>query len=339
MRNLIKHPVAFCGALFFFFLFSSCNHDESTDSASKETVLLSVSVTGITESDENTEITRNNSNDSHQQMITTIPLGNNIAMEATMTRNTAITRATTVLAAEVRYRVIAFKKGKVNSMGYINHCDYVAGTTGTAPEFILPAGVTYTFVCYSFNTTKALPAFNKNALDIAANPVTSDLLYAKFDKTITATDKALSFSFVPKFSEVTVVADATGLKKNISDISTYLSPNYSATLAVSTGELTSSGTATAHAIPWGTIAAAQTVTSNTCMMFTNASSAMTINIPSITIEGVTRTGLTARFSSTTMQPGNKYTLILAFKGESTPAGVLEDEWATKDSILNGGIQY
>ena len=339
MKNFIKHPIAFCGTLFFFFLFSSCNRDESADSASKETVPLSVSVTGITESDENTEITRNSSNDSHQQMGTTIPLGNGIVMRATMTRNTAITRATTVLAAEVRYRVIAFKQGKVNGTGYVNHCDYVAGTTETAPEFILPAGVTYTFVCYSFNTTEALPVFNKNAPDITANPATSNLLYAKFDKTITASDKALSFSFAPKFSEVTVVADATGLGKSISAISTNLSPNYNATLALSTGELTSSGTETPRAIPWGTIAAAQTVTSNTCMVFTNASSAMTINIPSITIEGVTRAGLIARFSSTTMQPGNKYTLILFFKGESTNPGIQEDEWATKDSIVSGGIQY
>lgn len=339
MKNLIKHSVLLLGSLFSVFLSSSCSREESADSTSKEAVALHVSVTGITESDENTEITRGgNGSDMSKPQIVTIPTGNGTMLEATLERSIATTRATTTLTNGVKYRVIAFKQGKVNSTGYMNHSDFVAGTAGTTSDFYLPGGVTYTFVCYSFNSTDALPAFDKNDLNVTANPATSNLLYTKFDKAITATDKALSFSFAPKFSEVTVVADATGLVKSISAISTHLFPNYSATLALSTGELTASGSS-ARVIPWGTITAAQTITSNACTVFTNAGSVMTISIPSVTIEGVTRTGLLARFSSTTMQAGKKYTLKLIFKGVETQPGVKEGDWFPKDSILNGGVQY
>ena len=312
MKNNRKYAYLLWAALFGMLLMPSCNDENKcNDSLSEEIVTLNVSLMGITEKIESIEITKSETEARATRTIT-VPTGNNMVLEATLAPAPA-TRGTNALATGVKYRVIAFKQGNISATGYISHADYAVGTTGAIAGYLhVPAGTTYTFVCYSQNSTDNLPAFNNAVLDVTANPATQNLLYAKFDQTITSSAKTLSFSFTPQFSQVTVIADATNMAQNISAISATLSPNYSCTLSLNSGEMINANTYTACPIRWGTITPGQTLYSTPCRLFTNGSSTVTINIPSVTIGDITQTNLTATFNNKIIQIGNKYTLRLQF---------------------------
>lgn len=311
MKHLRKYPTLFLVALFIVLLISSCSNEESTDPLSNETVELRVSLTGISESDENTEITRGGAEAPKPQTVT-VPASKGMTLEATL-EPTPTTRGTTALATGVKYRVIAFKQGNVSTAGYVSYADYAVGTAEPIANILhVPAGVTYTFVCYSLNSTATLPAFNESELNVATNPATDDLLYAKFNQIITFSGQTLTFSLAHKFTQVTVIADAIAMAQDISEISVALSPNYSASLNLGTGVMTA-GTASERTIPWGAITAGQTVTSSPCAAFINGSSTVVVYIPSVTIGGTTRQNLYASFSGNALQIGYKYTLRLTFK--------------------------
>ena len=317
-------------------LFTACSKQETPNLPTGEVVALSVTTPHINESDQNTEITRSGSALPATQTVT-VPIDNsNMMLEAALEPvKTATTRANTALATGVKYRIIAFENGNVTTAGYISYADYKVGTTEpVAGELLVPTGVTITFVCYSLNTT-SLPAFDENTLDIAANPLTNDLLYTQFNQEITSENKTLSFSFGHKFSQVTVIADATGMALNITAISATLAPNYAVTMAVADGTLTA-GTSTARTIPWGTVTEGQTVTSSACNVFTNGSNTITVSIPSVTIQGVTKNNLTATFSSNSMQSGYKYTLRLKFSRTVEGISVAGLTWAPGNLIYTGG---
>ena len=332
MENNRKYAGLLWAALFGMLLMSSCNDENKcNDSLSEEIVTLNVSLMGITEKNESSEITKSGTEVPATRTVT-VPTGNNMVLEATLAPAPA-TRGTNALATGVKYRVIAFKQGNISAAGYVSHADYAVGTTGTIAGYLhVPAGTTYTFVCYSQNSTDNLPAFNNAVLDVTANPATQSLLHAQFDQAITSSAKTLSFSFTPQFSQVTVIADATAMEKDITNINAALLPNYSASLNLSTAALTAE-TAAERTIPWGTITAGQTLTSVPCAVFTNGDSSICINIPSVTIGGITRTNLTATFGSNSMQAGHKYLLRLKFRKEGVVTGSLM--WAMGNLIKSG----
>lgn len=318
--------------LLLIFAFTACNHEEDIPETSK-LVALTVTIPQITESDETTELAPDTAKTPSATQLPIVPAGNGMTLEASLERNTPTsTRGSIALATGVKYRVIAFKQGNVTTAGYISYADFVVGTTGSvAGELHVPTGSAYTFVCYSLNTT-SLPTFNLNSLNVAANPATDDLLYAKFNQTITVASSTVSFSFAHKFSQVTVIADASSLGKNITAISSTLSPNYSATLTLADGTLTA-GTSTARTIPWGTFTASPFLNASACTVFTNGSTAISVSIPSITIGGTTKTNFTATFGGNSMQPGYKYTLRLRFKSSGVVIGGLT--WAPGNLIKSG----
>ena len=319
------------GALCFSVL-AACGKEENTLTGGQ--VSLTVATPRISESDNNTEITRSGSTSTPAPQTVTVPAGNGMTLEATLEPSPqAATRAVTQLAAGVKYRVIAFEQDNVTAAGYKSHADFEVGTDGTMDgDLHVPAGDTYTFVCYSLNSSEALPAFDADNLNIAANPATNDLLYTKFNQAITQASKTLSFSFEHQFSLITVIADATKLAQNITAITATLSPNYPTTMAMADGALTA-GTAAARSIPWGTVTAGETITATDCTVFTNASSTITVSIPSVTIGTTTRTNLKATFGTNAMQQGYKYTLRLKFKAYGIVlAGVT---WAEGNLIYTG----
>lgn len=306
------------GYVFLFFLaglgtllVSSCHKEENVDSFCGETVALRVSVSGI--NDCKVVVDGGNRSDyaiSSCLQSVTVPAGNSLQLKATLEQSPVATRGTTPLTTGVRYRVIAFKQGNVSAAGYLSHADFAVGTAEPIAGYlhVLP-GATYTFVCYSMNGT-TLPVFDKTALDITTNPTEGDLLYAKFDQAITVTGNALVFGFTPKFSQITVIADATSMKQDITAISAEISPNYSATLTLASGALTALGDAGSRVISWGTVTPGQTVAAKACTVFTNGSKGIRVTIPSVTIGGTTQVDLKAFFGSNTMQAGGKYTLRL-----------------------------
>lgn len=311
-------------------LLTGCNGEDNPD-AERNTqqtglVVLNVSAPAISNTDENQEITRS----AGAPQTVTVSAGNSLTMEATLEPNIAITRSnTTVLDAGVCYRIIAYKQDDVSAEGYISHGDFVAGGSGTNTALHVPAGNTYTFVCYSLNSTVALPAFNAQQTEITADPRTDDLLYARFNQVITATNKTLMFTFKHQFSLITVVADTTQPRVDVINITAALTPCYTATLHSATGALTAAEAFYARSIPWGIISAGQTVTATPCTVFTNGSNAITLNIGSVALGQAsnTRTQLTATFGTQSMNPGTKYTLRLKFKGTV---------WANGNLAYNSG---
>lgn len=288
---------------------SSCSNQENQELPKETLIRLGVLTPDITENEDNLEMTRSSSSvlSSETKLISA---GNGLELVATLERNASTTtRGVTSLATGIKYRVLVFKQNDVSTSGYISYADYEVGVTGPiAGELHVPTEATYTFACYSLNGAN-LPVFDPDLLDVTADPVTDDLLYTKFDQAITTTTKTITFSFLHRFSQVIVIGDATSLEKDISAISANLSPNYSATLNLSSG-LLAPGTVGTRTIPWGTITTGQTVTSIPCTVFTNGSSSVTVYIPSLTIGGKTKTNLTATFGSSVMQAGAKYTLRL-----------------------------
>ncbi|MCI1682091.1 MAG: hypothetical protein LKI39_05990 [Bacteroides sp.] len=292
-------------------LLVSCEKDATSTSGLSPggEVLLRVSVVGVNESEE-TELTR--STDGVVKTVN-IPMADGGRLEASLNKVSTQTRATTSLSNNVTYRVIAFKQGQVNASGFVSYGDFTVSGATTTNTFHVPEGYTYTFVCYSLNTISALPPFDKNSLDITVAPSSYDLLYYKFDQAITASNHSLLITFVHKFSRIQVVADASDMAQNITTISAQLSPNYSTILTLANGNLTATGASSSITIPWGTITAGTTVTSSPATIFTNGASDITVNLSSVTIGGLVKTGFVLPFSGATLETGKSYVIRLKFK--------------------------
>lgn len=307
---------------------SSCSDEDSrTVFLSHDMVTLSISATGVIEDDNSNELSRSNEN-LFEPLSVNIPIDSSMVMHATLER-AQVTRSVTSLAVGTKYRVIVFKQGSVTDAGYVCHADFAVGATLPIAGYLhVPAGITYTFVCYSLNSVTSLPVFTKSILVDAINPITNDLLYTRFDQNISSANEPLSFCFRRQFSQITVIADATCMKQNITAISASLLPNYSALLDLGTGTLTRVES-TVRIIPWGIVTAGQTVTSTPCTVFTNGSNAIRLNIPSVTIGNITKTDLTAFWGSNVMQPGSRYILRLKFVASS----------GNSDGISGGGVTW
>lgn len=311
-------------------LLTACNGEDEPNAEPNtpqdQQVLLNVSAPGISNANENQEITRS----AGALQTVTVSAGNGLTMEATLEPNTAVTRSnTTALNAGVCYRIIAYKQDDVSAEGYISHGDFVAGGSGTNTELRVPAGSTYTFVCYSLNSTASLPAFNAEQAQITADPQTDDLLYARFNQAITTTAKTLAFTFKHQFSLITVVADATQPRADVVSITAALAPCYTAALNLATGAMAATEASYYRSIPWGVISSAQTVSANPCTVFTSGSHAITVSIGSVALGQASniRTNLTATFGSQTMNLGTQYTLRIKFKGTA---------WADGNLTYNSG---
>src|SRR5574344_827033 len=203
-KNKCNYLVALSLFLASGFLFG-CGSDDTAvyeaNNYNNPSVPVSITVSGDDwASDES--ITRSGSS-SIEKVI--VPMDNGYSLFATLEPAArAQTRATAVVAG-VRYRVVAYKQNDVSAAGYMSHADYVVGAA--APKFLLPINCTYTLVCYSYNSTATLPAFNKNSTTIAVNPA-NDVMYCKKDVTVASSNISFSIVFSHIFSKVTVIADA-----------------------------------------------------------------------------------------------------------------------------------
>lgn len=226
------------------------------------------------------------------------------------TRTTSATN-TVYVGNGKKFRVIAFKQGDVSASGYISHGDFTVGGDNTLNTFRVPYNATYTFVCYSLENT-TLPAFDKEALDITADPASDNLLYCKFDQQITSDKSLLSISFDRMFPRVQVVADATPLDANITAIKTLrLTPNYKGRLSLANGTLSTTGSSSAVSLTWGTLTAAQTQASSIASIY-SGTGVVTIAIPSVTIGGKTVTDLSVQTGSALSNSGTTYRYTLKF---------------------------
>src|SRR5574344_1338528 len=238
-----------------------------------------------------------------------VPMDNGYSLCATLEPAArAQTRATPV-AAGIRYRVVAYKQNDISAAGYMSHADYVVGAA--APKFWLPINCTYTLVCYSYNSTATLPAFNKNSTTIAVNPA-NDVMYYKKDITVTDVNTSFSILFSHLFSKVTVIADASVDGYNVTACTGSLSPNYSATASLVNGSLVK-GTSAAKSLGWSSLGT-PVVTSDAAVVYT-AGETVTCTIAktifaSVPVSGVGNKSVTV--TGKTMEPGKSYVIRLSF---------------------------
>ncbi|WP_321480776.1 hypothetical protein [uncultured Bacteroides sp.] len=305
--------------LFVSFLCSCSNDDSDSGSVDKES-RVAVHVR-VGESWKGEEVVSSRSTSSAASSSVTVPLDKHWSMVATLSPVKDVhSRAGSSLSNGVRYRVIAYKENDVSASGYVNHADYIVG--GTAPDFWLPVNHTYTFVCYSYASTSALPAFDSSVTDLSVTP-DNDLLYYKTNVNITSGSSSFSIAFDHVFSQVTVTATSSG--SNITACSATLSPNYSATLPLSSGVATVSGTSSAKVLSWSS-PNGTSVSCNASTVFSNAEP-VTLIFTSITIGSTTLTDKSITFTAKSMSANTKYVLTVNFKKAIT--------WAKGNLIKNG----
>src|SRR5574344_752066 len=239
-----------------------------------------------------------------------VPMDNGYSLCATLEPSVESQTRATPVAAGIRYRVVAYKQNDVSAAGYMSHADYVVGAA--APKLLLPINCTYTLVCYSYNSTAALPAFNKNSTTIAVNPA-NDVMYCKKDVTVASSNISFSIVFSHIFSKVTVIADASADGYNVTACTGSLSPNYSATASLVDGSLVK-GTSTAKTLGWSSLGT-PVVTSDAAVVYT-AGETVTLTFATLSIATSPVTNLTNQsviFTGKTMELGKSYTLRVAFK--------------------------
>src|SRR5574344_1192691 len=253
-----------------------------------------------------------------------VPMDNGYSLFATLEPAArAQTRATTV-AAGIRYRVVAYKQNDISAAGYMSHADYVVGAA--APKFLLPINCTYTLVCYSYNSTATLPAFNKNSTTIAVNPA-NDMLYCNKDITVTDVNTSFSIRFSLLLSKVTVIADASADHYNITACTGSLSPNYSATASLVNGSLVK-GTSAAKSLGWSSLGTP--VATSTATTVYTAGETVTLTFATLSIATSPVTNLTNKsitFTGRTMAQGKAYTLRVAFKQRGIVVPGINVYWA------------
>src|SRR5574344_1471401 len=308
-KNKFNYLVALSLFLASGFLFG-CGSDDTAvyeaNNYNNPSVPVSITVSGDDwASDES--ITRSGSS-SIEKVI--VPMDNGYSLFATLEPAARAQTRATLVAAGIRYRVVAYKQNDISAAGYMSHADYVVGAA--APKFLLPINCTYTLVCYSYGSAAALPAFDKNSTDIAVTS-SNDMLYCKTDIPVTDVNSSFSILFSHLFSKVTVIADASVDGYNVTACTGSLSPNYSATASLVDGSLVK-GTSAAKSLGWSSLGT-PVVTSDAAVVYT-AGETVTLTFATLSIATSPVTNLTNQsviFTGKTMELGKSYTLRVAFK--------------------------
>ncbi|OYD45262.1 hypothetical protein CHU00_12650 [Sphingobacterium cellulitidis] len=213
----------------------------------------------------------------------------------------------------VKYRIMVYNENGSHQGNY----DYIYGSEDPDNPLKVNAGKTYTFVIYSVNSTTDLPnVTSQNSLTSASiNSVSGDLMYFKKKVNITHGDNYLDAILVHQFSQITTSIEMdnsmTGSIEAISN--TKITPTRSAgNLKLSDNSLTfSSGTTTANVnfptVPGSTT----TITADSTLIFSPATTSANFVIGSITLDGETKTNISV--PNIKITPGHKYKLLLRFR--------------------------
>ncbi|MFD2598335.1 hypothetical protein ACFSQ3_05165 [Sphingobacterium corticis] len=190
-------------------------------------------------------------------------------------------------------------------------------TVGQASNNIstLNGGETYTFVLYSIMSKENVPSAPSNKLSASLfDNISGDMDFIYFKKTITLESGRNDLNAVMKhqFSQITTNINATEIgqvQKVLARISDhYVNPK----IAVSTGQVADYGTKAFNGklLPFP-LEPSSNATSNPVIICNNGSSASTLTLDEITINGITKRGIS--IPNIPLTPGVKYTLTLNVK--------------------------
>lgn len=220
------------------------------------------------------------------------------------------------LAANVQYKVMVYDAaGDLKAQE-----DYSFGNEASKGGIVLNAGVTYTFVAYSINSTSGLPTVtNENKLNTATvTNVTGDLMYFKETKKVNHGINNLNVVLKHKFSQivtkVSLDQSSSGMVTAIS-APVFNSTYNSADIKLATGDLTYN-TLTTNGIPvsFGTVNS-RSVTALPTQLISPAVTNGVFNIGSITMNGLTKGNVSV--PNLRINPGCKYNLNIVFVAPCT----------------------
>ncbi len=199
---------------------------------------------------------------------------------------------------------------------YVTERDYIRGQEASAPALLLDGGSTYSFIAYSVNTTTAPPAvtFTGGTQTLAASNVSitgvQDFMYFRQEMTVLgSTTNNLNVILRHRMSQITTTINANAVAYNVTAVTASFSRHQpSATVPLSTGLPTRSGTIGTRAVTFASLGT-RSVTSTPTIINAATNSLTNFVISSIQIGSITRTSLTP-FTNLTITPGVKYNLVL-----------------------------
>ena len=214
----------------------------------------------------------------------------------------------TSLDIGVRYRVIVYIEDNVSASGYVCHGDFTIG--GINPVFQLYPGPTYTFICYSYNTTNALPDFNQSQTSIPVNS-NVDFLYCKKNAVITSSGNNIPIELTHLNSQITVIAESTN-EKAITACSGHFINNNSQQVSLTDGSTIIATSGFHTPIVWESLGTSTISSTPITVIPDAAQTTRTIRLNSITINGATYYMISFEFPNT-IQAGYKYTIRLKLR--------------------------
>ncbi|GAA4179042.1 FISUMP domain-containing protein [Sphingobacterium ginsenosidimutans] len=213
------------------------------------------------------------------------------------------------LSPNVKYKLAVYDQ----SGNYVTERDYVSGQESNAQALNLDGGNTYTFVAYSINSASAIPAItfadpnNKTLVGshLAING-SDDFMYFKMNMQVSGnTDNYVGIVLKHQLCQVTTIVDASQTGYNITAVSAMYAPhNSSATINLSDGSASGTGTAGSVNVAFPTAIDALMVTGTPTIINAN-STAGTLTVGAITVGPLSATNLVP-FTDLVFEPGVKY---------------------------------
>lgn len=230
-----------------------------------------------------------------------------------------VTTRWTNLDDGIIFRVIAYKcasASNITTANYAGYGDYkLSGTTVQATKnLVLPIG-TYTFVCYSYGNSTAIPAFNNSTTSVSATNGQNFMTCVKPNITINITGSKYTLSnivFTHKCVQYRILAKAqSGRMGNITACSGTLTlPNNSATYSFTNDAFTTNKVAGNLNVSWNN-SNAMTAYSNYVYILPVSSQNITMSL-NPTIGGKAFSGKSTTLSSLTFSKNKTYYSTISF---------------------------
>ncbi|WP_286857047.1 MULTISPECIES: hypothetical protein [Sphingobacterium] len=260
-----------------------------------------------------------------------VPFGNGTSIDVVLTNSSAAAvkrglvassavKATTPqvtekpLGNDVKYKVVVYDE----QGNYVTEKTYSYGGESAADGIVLDAGKTYTFIAYSINSTSAVPTINsQNTFSSASlNNISGDLMYFASKLKLNSGVNNLNVVLKHRFSQITTTlsmdANMTGAITKLENA--IFNPSHSsANFKLSDEALTYNGLNNAGVLAQFPALGIglRTVVSTPSLLIHSATSAGTLKLGTLTIDGETKSNVT--IPNVKINPGQKYDLKLNFK--------------------------
>ncbi len=217
----------------------------------------------------------------------------------------------TPLQPGVRYRMIVFDPAGA----YKDQREYIYGQENSAAPLLLDAGLTYTFVAYSFNNSAAIPPFpTTSGLNTASlTGLTGDFLYYKQSVPLVFGNNNLGIILKHMFSQIsTVLTLGTTVQGNIEGIGQpTIRPNHdNASISFADNNMTyGAAVSVGAAVSFPSLGAGmRTISASPVMLIAPNVTNGNFNFGLLTVDRYTRRDVT--IPNIKVSPGKRYTLTL-----------------------------